>query len=57
MVMMVPKMVALRMVVEAFSTLLLGMVALSIPKNAKKVKVVVVAMAEKFDSVLKFKGK
>ena len=55
--MMVPKMVALRMVVEAFSTLLLGMVALSIPKNAKKVKVVVVAMAEKFDSVLKFKGK
>jgi hypothetical protein len=54
---MVPRIVAFLIVVEAFSTLVLGIVALSIPRNAKNVKVVVVAMADKFDSELKFKGK
>ena len=50
-------MVAFFIVVAAFLMFLLGIVALSIPKNANSVKVVVVVMAEKLDVSLKLMGK
>ena len=56
MVTTVPNMVAFLIVVSAFSILELGMVALSIPKKANKVSVVVAVIAEMFDSPLRLNG-
>ena len=53
----VPAMVAFFMVEPAFSVCLLAIVALSIPKNANKVKVVVIVMAEKLELPLILIGK
>jgi hypothetical protein len=53
----VPAMVAFFMVVSAFTMCLLAIVALSIPKKANKVKVVVIVMAEKLELPLILIGK
>ena len=53
----VPAMVAFFIVVSAFTICLLAIVALSIPKKANKVKVVVIVMAEKLELPLILIGK
>ena len=57
MVISVPAMVAFFMVEPAFFVCLLAMVALSIPKKANRVKVVVIVMAEKLEPPLILIGK
>ena len=48
----VPRIVALGTVVSGFLIFALGIVALSIPRKAKNVSIVVIVMADQFDSPL-----
>ena len=52
----VPKIVAFLIVFSGSLVPVLGIVALSIPRNAKRVNIVVAVIAEKLDSPLKLKG-